>query len=99
MTWWNWRSLADYLDSIAPARLAINIAPLIGHGALRAAELDTMTALMREAMEQGAFGLSTSLDSHQYPAGLPYGILNGRVVVDQGRYTGALAGSVVRKTV
>src|SRR5918996_4918063 len=70
---WNWRSLAEYLDSIAQAKLAINIAPLIGHGALRAAamgytqrapsaaELDTMKALMRESMEQGAFGLSTGL--------------------------------------
>jgi N-acyl-D-aspartate/D-glutamate deacylase len=70
---WNWRSLGEYLDSIAQARLAINIAPLIGHGALRAAamgyeqrapsaaELDTMKALMRESMEQGAFGLSTGL--------------------------------------
>jgi N-acyl-D-amino-acid deacylase len=70
---WNWRSLGEYLDSIAQARLAINIAPLIGHGALRAAamgyeqrapsaaELDTMRALMRESMEQGAFGLSTGL--------------------------------------
>jgi N-acyl-D-amino-acid deacylase len=70
---WNWRSLGEYLDSIAQARLAINIAPLIGHGALRAAamgyeqrapsaaELDTMQALMRESMQQGAFGLSTGL--------------------------------------
>ena len=70
---WNWRSLGEYLDSIAQARLAINIAPLIGHGALRAAamgdeqrapsaaELDTMTALMRESMEQGVLGLSTGL--------------------------------------
>src|SRR5918996_210169 len=70
---WNWRSLGEYLDSIAQARLAINIAPLIGHGALRAAamgyeqrapstaELDKMQALMRESMQQGAFGLSTGL--------------------------------------
>src|SRR5262245_26648711 len=70
---WNWRSLGEYLDSIARARLAINIAPLIGHGALRAAamgyeqrapsaaELDTMRALTHESMQQGAFGLSTGL--------------------------------------
>src|ERR671936_7662 len=61
---WNWRSLCEYLDSIAQARLAINIAPLIGHGALRAAamgyeqrapsaaELDTMRALMRNEGER-----------------------------------------------
>jgi len=70
---WNWRSLGEYLDAIAQARLAINIAPLIGHGALRAAamgyeqraptpaELDAMKALLQESMEQGAFGLSTGL--------------------------------------
>src|SRR6266850_638835 len=49
---WNWRSLGEYLDSIAHARLAINIAPLIGHGALRAAAM---------GYEQRAFGLSTGL--------------------------------------
>src|SRR5919108_1772008 len=70
---WNWQSLGEYLDSIAQAQLAINIAPLIGHGALRAAvmgyeqrapsaaELERMKALMQESMEQGAFGLSTGL--------------------------------------
>jgi N-acyl-D-amino-acid deacylase len=70
---WNWRGLGEYLDGIARAGLAINIAPLIGHGSLRAAvmgyeqrapsaaELARMQALMREAMEEGAFGLSTGL--------------------------------------
>jgi N-acyl-D-amino-acid deacylase len=70
---WDWQSLGEYLDSIARAQSVINIAPLIGHGALRAAamgyeqrapsaaELDTMKALMRDAMQQGAFGLSTGL--------------------------------------
>src|SRR5919106_652302 len=70
---WNWQSLGEYLDCIAQAQMVINIVPLIGHGALRAAamgyeqrapsttELDTMKALMRESMQQGAFGLSTGL--------------------------------------
>jgi N-acyl-D-aspartate/D-glutamate deacylase len=40
---------------------------------------------------------STFREPHQYPAGLPYVILNGQVVVDQGRYTGKLAGQVVKK--
>ena len=40
---------------------------------------------------------STFQDPHQYPVGLPYVILNGQVVVDQERYTGKLAGQVVRK--
>jgi N-acyl-D-aspartate/D-glutamate deacylase len=40
---------------------------------------------------------STFQDPHQYPAGLPYVILNGQVAVDQARYTGTLAGKVVKK--
>jgi N-acyl-D-amino-acid deacylase len=36
-------------------------------------------------------------DPHQYPTGLPYVILNGQVVVDQARYTGQLAGQVLKK--
>jgi N-acyl-D-amino-acid deacylase len=40
---------------------------------------------------------STFQDPHQYPVGLPYVILNGQVVVDQERYTGKLAGQVVKK--
>jgi len=40
---------------------------------------------------------STFQEPHQYPAGLPYVMLNGQVVVDQDRYTGRLAGRVVKK--
>ena len=40
---------------------------------------------------------STFQDPHQYPTGLPYVILNGQVVVEQERYTGKLAGQVVKK--
>ena len=40
---------------------------------------------------------STFQEPHQYPVGLPYVILNGQVVVDQDRYTGKLAGRVVKK--
>ena len=35
---------------------------------------------------------STFQEPHQYPAGLPYVILNGQVVVDQDRYTGKTGG-------
>jgi N-acyl-D-amino-acid deacylase len=40
---------------------------------------------------------SSYQDPHRYPAGLPYVIVNGQMVVDQERYTGKLAGKVVRK--
>jgi N-acyl-D-amino-acid deacylase len=75
---WAWRTFGQYLDALDQGGLAINIGSLAGHGALRIAamgledrqptpaELDTMTALLTEAMEAGAFGLSTGL---VYPPG------------------------------
>jgi N-acyl-D-aspartate/D-glutamate deacylase len=69
----NWRGWADYLDAIDAARPAANIATLIGHGSIRrevlgeerrapdAAELDQMVAITRDAVTDGAFGLSTGL--------------------------------------
>jgi len=75
---WTWRSFAQYLDVLESGGLAINIASLVGHGALRIAamgleereptpaELGRMEALLAEAMAAGAFGLSTGL---VYPPG------------------------------
>jgi N-acyl-D-amino-acid deacylase len=36
-------------------------------------------------------------DPHRYPTGIPFVIVNGQVVVDQGRHTGAKPGQVLRK--
>ncbi|MGC9334265.1 MAG: N-acyl-D-amino-acid deacylase family protein [Anaerolineae bacterium] len=75
---WAWRSFAEYLDVLEAGGLAINIASLVGHGALRIAamgleereptpaELGRMEALLEAAMAAGAFGLSTGL---VYPPG------------------------------
>jgi N-acyl-D-amino-acid deacylase len=41
--------------------------------------------------------LATFQEPHQYPAGIPYVIVNGTVVVDGGRFTGARAGRVLRR--
>jgi len=38
---------------------------------------------------------ATFTDPHQYPAGIPYVIVNGVVVIDQGQHTGALPGQVL----
>jgi N-acyl-D-amino-acid deacylase len=69
----SWRGWADYLDAIDAARPAVNIATLVGHGSIRrevlgderrapdASELDRMVAIAREAVVDGAFGLSTGL--------------------------------------
>jgi len=70
---WDWRSFADYLDKLEAAGPATNVASLVGHGNLRlltmgmedrtptTPEIEEMKGLLAEAMQQGAFGLSTGL--------------------------------------
>jgi len=67
----SWRSFPEYLEHLDG--LAINVAAIVPHGALRNAvmgvvprpasrtELDTMKRLVDEAMEAGAVGMSTGL--------------------------------------
>jgi N-acyl-D-amino-acid deacylase len=38
---------------------------------------------------------ATFTDPHQYPAGIPFVLVNGRLVIDQGDHTGALPGRVL----
>ena len=69
----SWASWRDYLDAIDEARPAVNIATLIGHGSVRrdvldgerraptTRELDRMRGFVREAVTEGAVGLSTGL--------------------------------------
>jgi N-acyl-D-amino-acid deacylase len=75
----DWTDLAGYAARIDRQGTSIHVAPLLGHHALRAAvmgyedrrpteeELEQMRRLVAEAMEQGAFGLSTGLT--QVPGG------------------------------
>ena len=75
---WEWRTFAEYLQVLQTGGLGINIAPLAGHGALRIAakgldespatlaELEQMRVFLDEAMQAGAFGMSTGL---VYPPG------------------------------
>jgi len=70
---WVWSDLDGYRQFAAQKGLGVNIAPLVGHSALRGAvvgfedrkatrdEVLAMQRLVHEAMEQGAFGLSTGL--------------------------------------
>src|SRR5438093_646122 len=70
----DWRTLGDYFKRLEErSRTTINVATLVGAGGIRnyvmgkddrpatRAELDRMKQLVAEAMEQGALGLSTSL--------------------------------------
>ncbi len=68
-----WRSVGDYLRAFDREGTALNVAQLVGHGTLRVAamgfarrapdekELGQMRRLLGDAMEDGAWGLSTGL--------------------------------------
>ena len=68
-----WRSFGEYLRAFDREGIALNVVPLVGHGTLRVAamgfarraptadELAAMQRMMDEAMEEGAWGLSTGL--------------------------------------
>jgi N-acyl-D-amino-acid deacylase len=74
---YDWGSTASYLSRFDRA-VAVNLCLMVGNSALRigalgwddvpadAAALDRMRGTLREAMEEGAFGLSSGLD---YPPG------------------------------
>ena len=69
-----WRTFGSYLDQLEANKISSNIVPLVGFGAIRLAggpayenrppsqaELDEMKVYTQEAMEAGAFGMSTGL--------------------------------------
>jgi N-acyl-D-amino-acid deacylase len=73
---YRWRSLAEFLDVLEREGLLLNAASLVGHGALRYAamgdradgptlptrdEMDALCRLTRQALREGAFGLSAGL--------------------------------------
>lgn len=73
---YRWHSLAEFLDVLDRDGLLLNAAFLVGHGALRYAvmgrradgaahptpdEMDALRHLTRQALQEGAFGLSAGL--------------------------------------
>jgi N-acyl-D-amino-acid deacylase len=76
---WDWRSFGSYLGRLREQGTSINVAPLVGHGAVRIlamgmqatapapAELDVMESAVSQAMDEGAIGFSTGLI---YPPGV-----------------------------
>lgn len=68
-----WTTLGEYLDYLERKGVSTNIASFVGNGTLRQyvmgyenrlptqEEMEQMKALLREAMEEGAVGMSTSL--------------------------------------
>jgi N-acyl-D-amino-acid deacylase len=73
-----WTTFGEYLAHLAELKPIVNVAPLVGHGAIRASvlgiedraptleEMAQMKKLTREAMAEGAWGMSTGLI---YPPG------------------------------
>jgi len=75
---WKWSAYGEYLGLLETEGVGVNVAGLVGHGAVRlatmgfeeraptTAELRTMKGHVDEAMRAGAFGMSTGL---VYPPG------------------------------
>jgi N-acyl-D-amino-acid deacylase len=69
----NWRTLGQYLDRLQQHGIAPNVASFVGEGEVRvnvlgegdvtptAEQLEAMRALVHQAMEEGAMGLTTAL--------------------------------------
>lgn len=72
---WNWETFPDYLDALEKRELDVDVATQVPHSAVRifvmgdraarhepptAEDLEKMRALVKEAIEAGAFGVTTS---------------------------------------
>jgi N-acyl-D-amino-acid deacylase len=83
---WNWTSYGEYLDAVQSLKPVANVVGLVGHSPIRfeamgdksmdegvqasKQELDHICRLVRESIEQGAVGFSTSrFQGHTVPDG------------------------------
>ena len=70
---WEWNTFGQYLDFLRRQGLSVNVVPLVGHGMIRgtgmglaeraptADEMVAMKRLVAQAMDEGAWGMSTGL--------------------------------------
>ena len=84
---WDWETFPDYLDALDRREFSMDVAAQIGHIAVRtwvmgargvanepatSADIDAMAAIVREGIEAGALGFSTSrVVNHKTAAGDP----------------------------
>ncbi|HMQ27563.1 MAG TPA: amidohydrolase family protein, partial [Acidimicrobiales bacterium] len=84
---WSWESFPEYLDALDRRRWTMDVGTQIAHGAVRAyvmgergadnepatpADIDAMAAIVRDAVQAGALGFSTSRTiAHQAIDGRP----------------------------
>ena len=78
LPWERWTGFKTYLDDLSRTGISLNVVPLVGQGTVRAGVMGfgpgpanpeqraRMTAAVAQAMDEGAFGLSTGLI---YPPG------------------------------
>ena len=76
---WDWDSFSAYLDALRANGISVNVIPMVGHGTVREyvlglndrpptpEELDRMARAVAQAMDEGAWGLSSGLI---YPPGV-----------------------------
>jgi N-acyl-D-amino-acid deacylase len=64
---------------------------LIGRGVVRVGAWADLVLFDAQTVADRA----TFTDPHQYPDGIPYVIVNGKMVIDQGQHTSTLAGQVL----
>jgi N-acyl-D-aspartate/D-glutamate deacylase len=106
---WSWRTTAEYLDELE-GRVGPNIAVMVGHSAIRrvamgadankraatADEIETMSRLLREGLEAGGLGFSSSwARTHNDAAGqmVPSRHANTEELFQLCRVTGEFAGT------
>ena len=70
---WSWGSFAEYLEALQACRPSVNVAPVVGHGIVRAgvlgednrrpsaSEMAAMKAAVEAGLAEGAIGLSSGL--------------------------------------
>lgn len=96
---WEWSSFGSYLDYLHNQGISVNIVPLVGHGSIRRLvmgetdhepscdEINSMRHAIHQAMEEGAWGMSTGLI---YPPGMYAKTMElidlCRTVVDEGGF-------------
>jgi N-acyl-D-amino-acid deacylase len=70
---WDWNSFGEYLGYLRDQGISLNVVPMVGHGAIRGCgmglaeraptsdEMAAMKRLLAQAMDEGAWGMSTGL--------------------------------------
>jgi N-acyl-D-amino-acid deacylase len=70
---YDWETMKDYIERVERQGTSLNIAPMVGHGTIRMniigyenrsptdSEMKEMKKLIKQSMEEGAWGMSTGL--------------------------------------